>query len=78
MTRPRSKPSDSRVMFDADVAAFFGISVKTLQRRMASPVEGEINPNDAHPQRIGSRRLWLREDVERLVGIVTPRRDNRR
>ncbi len=78
MTRPRAKPTDPRVMFDADVAAFFGISVKTLQRRIATPAKGEINPNDARPQMIGSRRLWLREDVERLVGIGTPRKDNRR
>ena len=78
MTRPRAKPTDSRVMFDADVAAFFGISVKTLQRRIATPAKGEINPNDARPQMIGSRRLWLREDVERLVGIGTPRKDNAR
>ena len=78
MTRPRAKPTDSRVMFDADVAAFFGISVKTLQRRIATPAKGEINPNDARPQMIGSRRLWLREDVERLVGIGTPRKDNNR
>jgi len=76
MTRPRAKPTDSRVMFDADVAAFFGISVKTLQRRVATPAKGEINPNDAHPQTIGGRRLWLREDVERLVGIGE-RKDNR-
>ncbi len=68
-TKARARPSDRRVMFDADVAAFFGISVKTLQRRVARPVEGEINPNDAHPVTIGSRRLWLREDVERLVGL---------
>lgn len=78
MTRPRAKSTDCRVMFDADVAAFFGISVKTLQRRIATPAKGEINPNDARPQMIGSRRLWLREDVERLVGIGTPRKDNRR
>ena len=78
MTRPRAKSTDPRVMFDADVAAFFGISVKTLQRRIATPAKGEINPNDARPQMIGSRRLWLREDVERLVGIGTPRKDNRR
>jgi hypothetical protein len=77
MKRPRTKPTDPRVMFDADVAAFFGISVKTLQRRIATPAKGEINPNDARPQMIGSRRLWLREDVERLVGIGTPRKDNR-
>ena len=78
MKRPRAKPTDPRVMCDADVAAFFGISVKTLQRRIATPAKGEINPNDARPQMIGSRRLWLREDVERLVGIGTPRKDNRR
>ena len=78
MTRLRAKPTDPRVMFDADVAAFFGISVKTLQRRIATPAKGEINPNDARPQMIGSRRLWLREDVERLVGIGTTRKDNAR
>lgn len=76
MTRPRAKPTDSRVWFDADVAAFFGISVKTLQRRVARPVKGEIDPNDAHPQTIGGRRLWLREDVERLIGIGTQRKGN--
>ncbi len=69
MTKAKVRPSDSRVIFDADVAAFFGISVKTLQRRVARPAKGEIDPNDAHPVTIGSRRLWLREDVERLVGI---------
>ena len=78
MTRPTTKPSDNRVMFDADVAAFFGISVKTLQRRVARPVKGEIDPNDAHPATIGGRRLWLREEVERLVGIGEPRKDSRR
>jgi len=64
-----AKPTDSRIMFDADVAEFLGISLKTFQRRVATPVRGEINPNDAHPCTIGGRRLWLREDVERLVGI---------
>ena len=71
MTRPKSKPADCRVWFDADVAAFFGICVKTLQRRVAHPVKSEINLNDARPQTIGSRRIWLREDVERLIGIGT-------
>lgn len=78
MTRPTTKPSDNRVMFDADVAAFFGIDKRTLQRRILSPVPGEIDPNDAHPQTIGGRRLWLREEVERLVGIGEPRKDSRR
>ena len=70
MTRPKARPADCRTMFDADVAAFLGISVKTLQRRVARPVPGEIDPNDARPVMIGSRRLWRREDVERLVGLV--------
>lgn len=63
MTRPSAKPTAPRVMFDADVAALFGISVNTPQRRIATPAKGESNPNDARPQMIGSRRLWLREDV---------------
>lgn len=78
MTRPTTKPSDNRVMFDADVAAFFGIDKRTLQRRILRPVPGEIDPNDAHPATIGGRRLWLREEVERLVGIGEPRKDSRR
>ena len=78
MTRPTTKPSDCRVMFDADVAAFFGIDKRTLQRRILRPVPGEIDPNDAHPVTSGGRRLWLREEVERLVGIGEPRKDSRR
>ena len=78
MTRPTKKPSDCRVMFDADVAAFLGIGRRTLQRRILRPVPGEIDPNDAHPVTIGGRRLWLREEVERLVGIGEPRKDSRR
>ena len=70
--------SSPEVMSDAQVAEFFGISKRTLQRRILRPVSGEINPKDAHPQTIGGRRLWLREDVERLVGIGGPRKDNRR
>lgn len=78
MTRPRAKPTDGRVMFDADVAAFFGIDVRTLQRRVLRPVKGEINPNHANPLTIGGRRLWLRENVERLVGIGETKKENRR
>ena len=77
MTRTKARPSDCRVMFDADVAAFFGIDKRTLQRRILRHVPGEIDPNDAHPVTIGGRRLWLREDVERLVGIGEPRKDRR-
>lgn len=70
MTRAKAKPGDSRIMFDSDVAAFLGIDKRTLQRRILRPVPGEIDPNDARPVKIGSRRLWRREDVERLVGLV--------
>ena len=77
MTRAKAGPSDCRIMFDADVAAFFGIDKRTLQRRIMRPVPGEIDPNDAHPVTIGGRRLWLREDVERLVGIGETRKDRR-
>jgi hypothetical protein len=61
--------TESPIMTDKDVAEFFGISVRTLRRRIKNPVAGEIDPNDAEPQTIGSRRLWLRSSVERLVGI---------
>ena len=71
MKPPKARPTDRRVMFDADVAAFLGISTRTLRRRIATPATGEINPNDAHPRTIGGRRLWLREDVERILGIGT-------
>ena len=57
------------VMFDRDVAEFLGISVRTLQRRVLRPVAGEIDLNAAEPVKIGDRRLWLRESVERLLGI---------
>ena len=49
MTRAKARPSDCRVMFDADVAAFLGIGKRTLQRRILRPVPGEIDPNDARP-----------------------------
>lgn len=61
--------TNNPIMFDKDVAEFLGISKRTLQRRVKKPVAGEIDPNKADPQIIGSRRLWLRENVERLVGI---------
>lgn len=58
------------VMTDAEVAAFFGIPKRTLQRRVISPRKGEINPNDAEPRYLGGRRFWLREKVEALAGIT--------
>ena len=72
-----SKPADNRVMFDKDVAEFLGISVRTLKRRLEKPKHGEIDPNDAHPCVIGERRLWLRVEVERLVGIGSTERKSK-
>lgn len=61
--------TEKPIMFDKDVAEFFGLSLRTLQRRVKNPAQGEIDLNRAEPQKIGSRRLWLRANVERLVGI---------
>lgn len=61
--------TEKPIMFDKDVAEFFGLSLRTLQRRVKNPAQGEIDLNKAEPQKIGSRRLWLRANVERLVGI---------
>lgn len=63
--RPRNHP----VMFDKDVAEFFGISLRTLQNRMLRPVPGEINLHDAQPAKVGGRRFWLRSSVEKLAGM---------
>ena len=57
------------IMFDRDVAAFFGVSVRTIQRRVMKPEAGEIDLNKAEPQTIGNRRFWLRANVERLAGM---------
>ena len=56
-------------MFDRDVAEFFGVSVRTIQRRVRKPEAGEIDLNKAEPQTIGNRRFWLRANVERLAGM---------
>ena len=55
------------IMFDRDVAKMFGISVRTLQRRLDKPVEGELDLNDAGPETVGGRRFWLREEIVRVV-----------
>ena len=61
--------ADNRIMTDAEVAALFGISTKTLQRRVRSPIPGEIDPNRAEPQIIGGRRFWVRDKIEALAGL---------
>lgn len=66
--------AEKPVMFDRDVAELFGMSVRTLQRRVLRPVPGEIDPNRARPVEIGGRRLWLRENVMRLLGGAADRK----
>ena len=61
--------ADNRIMTDAEVAELFGISTKTLQRRVRRPAKGEIDLNRAEPQKIGGRRFWVRTKVERVLGI---------
>lgn len=61
--------ADPRIMTDAEVAALFGISTKTLQRRVRSPLSGEIDLNRAEPGIIGGRRFWVREKIEALAGL---------
>ena len=62
--------SVSPIMTDKDVTKFFGISVRTLMRRLDKPLAGEIDPNLGNPRKIGGRRFWLRENVERMAGIT--------
>ena len=62
--------SVSPIMTDKDVAKFFGIFVRTLTRRLDKPLAGEIDPNLGNPRKIGGRRFWLRENVERMAGIT--------
>lgn len=59
----------SPLMTDADIAALVGVNIKTLQRRIAKPVVGELDLNRAEPQKIGGRRFWVRTKVERVLGI---------
>ena len=61
--------AEKPIMFDADVAEFFGLSLRTLRRRIAQPAKGEIDLNKAEPQTIGSRRIWLRANIEKLIGM---------
>lgn len=60
---------NGQIMTDREVAAFFGIPLRTFQRRVLKPVKGEIDPNRAEPEVFGGRRFWVRAKVERLAGI---------
>ena len=60
---------DGVIWHDGEVAAFFGISIRTLTRRLDCPKAGELDINRAEPTRFGGRRYWLRSKVQALVGI---------
>jgi hypothetical protein len=67
----KTEPKERRTIWtDADVAEFFGLNLKTLQRRMRKPVTGELELAKAEPKIIGSRRFWVRDNVLRLAGVI--------
>ena len=72
------QPFDGEIWHDEDVARFFGVSVRTLTRRLDSPKSGEIDINRAKPTRFGGRRYWLRSEVVGLVGIKETGKEDRR
>jgi hypothetical protein len=61
---------ESPIMTDKEVAKFFHISVKTLQRRLKKPKAGEIDLNKATPDILGGKRFWLRSAVYETAGIT--------
>lgn len=67
----KNEPKERRTIWtDADVAEFFGLNRKTLQRRMRKPVTGELELAKAEPKVIGGRRFWVRDNVLRLAGVI--------
>jgi len=60
---------DGVIWHDGEVAAFFGISIRTLTRRLDCPKAGELDINRAEPTRFGGRRYWVSTKVKALVGI---------
>lgn len=60
----------SPIMSDKDVAEYLGVSVCSIRRRLAKPVKGEIDLNDAEPKVVAGRRFWLRSNIEKMLGIA--------
>lgn len=65
----KEKDETNTIMTDAEVAAFFRVSVRLIQRRLRCPKAGEVDFRRASPLKIGGRRFWLREEVYRLAGV---------
>ena len=60
---------EAEIWHDAEVAEFFGISIRTLTRRLENPKPGEIDIRMAEPTSFGGRRYWVRAKVLALVGL---------
>jgi hypothetical protein len=58
---------ESPIMSDKEVADLFGISVRTIRRRLSSPKTGELNLKNAVHAVVGNRRFWVRESVMALI-----------
>ncbi len=65
----KEKDETNPIMTDAEVAAFFRIGIRLLQRRLRRPKAGEVDFRRASPLKIGGRRFWLRAEVYRLAGL---------
>ncbi len=58
----------AEIMIDKEVAAYFRVSLWTLQKRMRDGFKpGEIDLNQAEPRVVCGRRFWMREKVEKLA-----------
>lgn len=66
------------IMTDAEVAEFFGVSVRTLQRRAKNPKDGELRLTNAVHAVVGGRRFLVRESVMRLAGITNATKETTR
>lgn len=60
---------ESPIMTVAEVADFFGVSVRTIYRRMSKPKAGELKLADAVHATVGGRLFFVRESVLALAGI---------
>lgn len=57
------------IMTDAEVAEFFGMSVRTLARRVQKPKAGELRLVDVEHAVVGGRRFWVRDSLMKVCGI---------